>query len=112
MTGSAQPPDCSVDNHQLPRWLDLIDLATGAVVGQMSPSGQMIVADPEVAGRIRAAFGRELLVRDGEVVAELGLCYADVETLPAGTVAHRALVLRNLAALTGYRPCERSETST
>ena len=101
MTGDANPPP---DHQPAPRWLDLVDLATGEIVGQLSPSGETITADPKVAERLQAAFGRALMVRDGEVVAELGICYADVETLPPGSADHRALVLRNLAALTGYLP--------
>lgn len=107
MIGNESPPR---DHQPARRWLDLIDLATGAVVGQLSPSGEVISAAPEVTERLQAAFGRELMLRNGEVVADLGICYADVETLPPGTAAHRAHVLRNLAALTGYLPREHPNT--
>jgi hypothetical protein len=79
-------------------------LATGTVVGRLSPDGRVTSDDAGVIDRIEAAFQRELIVQDGTIVDELGLCYADVETLCPGDPRQIQLVLRNLAALTGLLP--------
>ncbi|MGH2562139.1 MAG: hypothetical protein ACRDJH_24020 [Thermomicrobiales bacterium] len=83
---------------------DLVELATGNVVGEVTASGVVRADDPAVAARVRAAFGRELLVRDGAIVEELGVCFADVETVRPGDPEHARLVLMNLAALAGVLP--------
>ncbi len=84
--------------------LDLLDPASGERVGQLRPDGEVVSADPAVVAAVERAFGRELLVRDGEVVEELGVCFADVVTVRPGEPEHAALVRRNLFALTGYLP--------
>ena len=85
----------------------LVDLATGKVVGELTARGDVRANDPAVAERVRSAFGRELLVRDGEVVEELGVCFADIETVRPGDPEHVRLVLVNLAMLAGVVPRER-----
>jgi hypothetical protein len=86
---------------------DLVDLATGGRVGQLSDNGSLCVTDARVRARLLKAFHRELLVRDGEIVEELGVCFADVETLRPGDPGHREIVLRHLARLAGILPVER-----
>lgn len=100
MTGDGTMPETDQT------WYPLIDLATDRVVGAIRRSGEVRSDDPEVVDRVRAAFRRELLTRDGEVIEELGVCYADVVTVAVGAPAHRDLVFRNLALLTGYLPGE------
>lgn len=87
---------------------DLVDLATGRVVGDLTARGEVQSDDPATAERVRAAFARELLVRDGEVVAELGVCFADIETVRPGDSDHARLVMRNLGALAGVLPRARN----
>lgn len=87
-------------------WYALIDEATGRIAGAIRRDGEVRSDDPAVVDRIHAAFQRELLTRNGEVIEELGVCYADVVTLAPDAPAHRDLVFRNLALLTGYFPGE------
>jgi hypothetical protein len=83
---------------------ELVDVATGDVVGALTSAGDVRADDPAVAARVRATFARDLLVRDGEVVEELGVCFADVETVRPGDPDHMHLVLTNLGALAGVVP--------
>jgi hypothetical protein len=89
---------------------DLIDLDTGSTVGQMSATGKVVSGSPEVKARIGQAFRQELTVKDGELVEELGVCFAGVEMLRPGDPHHAATVVRNLARLAGYLPRARGET--
>ena len=79
---------------------ELVDWRTGAVVGRLRPDGTVLDASPAIARQVAAAFEREVLVRDGRVVEELGLCFADVETLRPGDPGHWQAVLTHLGALT------------
>lgn len=99
MPGSATPP--------AEEWLDLVDPATDTVVGQVTRRGAVRATDPEVAARVRAAFGRDLLVRDDAIADELGVCFADIGTVAPDDPAHADLVLRSLYALTGLVPRRR-----
>ena len=83
---------------------DLIDLETGAVVGQVTAAGEVIAEDARVSERVSRAFARELMVRDGDLVEELGVCFADVVMLCPGQPGHGEAVLRSLARLAGYLP--------
>jgi hypothetical protein len=85
-------------------WYPLIDLATDRVVGAIRRDGEVRSDDPEVVARVEGAYRRELLTRNGEVIEELGVCYADVVTLSHGAPDHDDLVFRNLALLAGYLP--------
>ena len=100
MTGSDPAPDAD------PTWYRLVDLATDRVVGTVRRNGDVRSDDSAVIDRVAAAFRRELFLRDGAVIEELGVCYADVVTQPPGAPDHRDLVFRNLALLTGYLPAE------
>jgi hypothetical protein len=80
---------------------------TGETAGYIDREGNTRATDPEVEERVRNAFDRELLVRDGDVVEELGICFDGVCSIGPGDPAHDALVLRNLGALTGLRPVAR-----
>lgn len=78
---------------------------TGQTKGFMTADGEVRDADPETTGKVREAFAKDLLVKDNEVVAELGgVCFGDVCTVGPADPAHNAMVLRNLGALTGLRP--------
>jgi len=86
---------------------DLIDLATGLVVGQMREDGSCVSGGQQVRDRLGRAFARELMVRDGEIDEELGICFAQVETLYPGDPGHAPVVIQNLARLAGYLPQRR-----
>jgi hypothetical protein len=83
---------------------DLIDLETGLVVGRISPTGTLSSASADVAERLARAFRQELMVKDGEVVEELGVCFADVTLLRPGEPEHATTVMRNLGKLAGVFP--------
>ena len=85
-------------------WYVLQDEMTGETAGYIDLEGNTRAADPEVEERVRNAFDRELLVRDGDVVDELGICFDGVCSTGPADPTHDALVLRNLGALTGLRP--------
>lgn len=73
--------------------------------GFIAADGETRDADEATANKVRDAFARDLLVKDDEVVAELGgVCFDGVCTIGPADPAHNALVLRNLGALTGLRP--------
>jgi hypothetical protein len=90
--------------NEVPPVADLVDPVSGETVGWLLPDGKIVSDDPMVIVAVERAFRRELLVRDGELVEELGVCFADVETVRPGDSGHAALVRRNLLALTGYLP--------
>jgi hypothetical protein len=83
---------------------DLIDVETGRVVGRMRADGAVVAGGDRVRTLITEAFGRDLIVRDGEVIEELGVCFFDVETVRPGDPGHAAAVVRNLGALAGLLP--------
>ena len=89
-------------------WLVLRDEMTDEPVGYVNAHGETRDTDPATAERVGQAFSRELLVQDGEVVEELGMCFGGVCSIGPADPAHDALVLKNLGALTGLRP-ERQE---
>ncbi len=82
----------------------LQDEITGGTAGYIDREGNTRATNPEVEERVRNAFDHELLVHDGDVVDELGICFDGVCSIGPGDPAHDALVLRNLGALTGLRP--------
>jgi hypothetical protein len=86
---------------------DLIDLETGLIVGQMREDGSLVSGDLVVRERVGRAFAQELMVRDGELVEDLGVCFADVETLFPGDPGHARGIIQNLARLAGYLPRQR-----
>lgn len=85
-------------------WFDLVDLSTDRVVGQINRRGEVRHADPEIALRIATAFERELTVRDDAIADDLGVCFADIDTVSPQDDAHDDLVFRNLGLLTGLIP--------
>ena len=71
----------------------------------MTRDGETRATDAETSAKVRQAFGKDLLVQDGEVAEELGgVCYDGVCTVGPADPAHNKMVLRNLGALTGLRP--------
>lgn len=80
---------------------DLVDVEGGEVVGAVTADGVVVAGDPLVGERVRAAFARELLVREGALVEELGVCFAGVETLRPGEPGHARAVLTHLGVLAG-----------
>lgn len=73
--------------------------------GFIADDGETRDVDDATAGKVREAFGRDLLVKENEVVEELaGVCFDGVCSIGPADPAHNALVLRNLGALTGLRP--------
>lgn len=92
-----------------PDWYDLVDPATDRVVGQVTRDGRVRSDDAEVARRVRAAFDRDLMTRDGEVAEELGVCFADIATVGSDDTAHQDLVFRNLGLITGLVPAKPRE---
>lgn len=100
MSGSATEPNKDSDTV----WYNLIDPASDRVVGQVSRDGKVRSADADVARRVTQAFDRQLLIRDNAIAEELGVCFADVETVEPGHASHHDLVFRNLALLTGLIP--------
>jgi hypothetical protein len=83
-----------------------VDPTTDQVVGAVTRNGLVRSDDPEIVQRVTAAFDRELLTRDGAIADELGVCFADIDTVTPDTAAHHDLVFRNLGLLTGLIPGE------
>ncbi|HET8524433.1 MAG TPA: hypothetical protein VFL82_14450, partial [Thermomicrobiales bacterium] len=83
---------------------DLIDLETGVIAGQITDDGEVTSDRPDIIQRVTAAYQRELLVRDGDVLDELGVCFEGVETIAPGHPDHRRLVLTHLGQLAGVLP--------
>jgi hypothetical protein len=88
-------------------WYDLVDPATERAVGQVTRDGEVRDADLEVEARVHTAFRRELLVENGELAEELGVCFAGIESVTPDDASHHDLVFRNLAVLTGLVPRRR-----
>jgi hypothetical protein len=101
VTGS-DPREQNSDHAE--EWFVLKDEMTDSAVGFVDASGHTRDTDAETAQRVTQAFSRELLVQEGEVVEELGICFDGVCSIGPTDPAHDALVLRNLGALTGLRP--------
>lgn len=81
-------------------------------MGRITADGEVRDADDETTAKVREAFSRDLIVKDNEVVEELGgVCFDGVCTVGPADPAHNAMVLRNLGALTGLRPERDAETS-
>jgi len=89
------------ENHE---WYVLKEELTDSPRGLIDIHGNTRETDADTAARVRQAYDRELLVRDGEVVEELGICFDGVCSIGPSDPQHDALVLRNLGALTGLRP--------
>lgn len=78
---------------------------TGQDKGYIAPDGEVRDTDAETASKVRQAFGRDLIVKEDEVVDELGgACFDGVCTIGPSDPTHHTQVLRNLGALTGLRP--------
>lgn len=78
---------------------------TGQEKGRITADGEVRDADNETAAKVREAFAKDLIVKEDEVVEELGgVCFDGVCTVGPSDPAHNAMVLRNLGALTGLRP--------
>jgi hypothetical protein len=88
----------------------LKDEMTDEPAGLIDADGNTRETAPDIAARVRQAFDSELMVRDGEVVEELGICFDGVCSIGPADPQHNALVLRNLGALTGLRPEARPKT--
>lgn len=85
-------------------WYLLEDEMTGETAGYIDDQGNTRDTTSDTAERVRKAFKRDLLVRDDDVVEELGTCFDGICSIGPGDAEHDALVLRNLGALTGLRP--------
>lgn len=73
--------------------------------GFIADDGETRGVDQATAGKVQKAFGRDLMVKDDEAVAEMGgVCFDGVCAIGPADPAHNALVLRNLGALSGLRP--------
>ena len=85
-------------------WYVFQDEMTGETAGYIDRHGNTRATDPDIDDRVRNAFAREILVRDGDVVEELGICFDGVCSIGPSDPSHDALVLKNLGALTGLQP--------
>ena len=71
----------------------------------MTADGEVRDADADTAQKVQEAFAKDLIVKEDEVVEELGgVCFDGVCTIGPADPGHNAMVLRNLGALTGLRP--------
>lgn len=85
-------------------WYLLKDEMTDRTVGYIDADGNTRDTDDATEAKVREAFNRDLLVEDGEVVEELGMCFGGVCSIGPSDPGHDALVMKNLGALTGLRP--------
>lgn len=97
MTGSGK-------NTNKTDWYLLKDEMTDTTVGYIDAEGNTRDTDGATDTKVRDAFNRDLLVENGEVVEELGMCFGGVCSVGPSDPGHDALVIRNLGALTGLRP--------
>jgi hypothetical protein len=88
---------------------DLIDVETGSVAGAIRGDGVVVTGDGRLRDRVADALAHEVMVRDGDLVEELGVCFLDVETLCPGETGHVEIVIRNLGRLAGYLPRRRMQ---
>lgn len=107
MSGNVTPAGDPSDE-----WFDLVDLASGRIVGQVTRNGQVRHAEPGITRRINAAFDRELMLRDEAIAEELGVCFSDVETVASDDGRHNDLIFRNLGLLSGLVPQQSNEPET
>jgi hypothetical protein len=78
---------------------------TGEPKGFITADGATRDTDAETGRKVQEAFATDLIVKDGEVPAELGgVCFDGVCSIGPTDPAHNRLVLQNLGALTGLRP--------
>lgn len=98
MSGKEQSPL----NDQ--EWYVVKDETTDESVGLIDTHGNTREMTAENQSRVQNAFKRELLVKNGEVAADLGMCFDSVCSVTPGDPQHDALVLKNLGALAGLRP--------
>lgn len=92
-------------------WYMLKDEMTDETVGSINASGETRNTDAETTERVTQAFNKDLLVRDGEVIEEFGICADGVCSIGPADPEHDQMVLRNLGALTGLRPEPRDDSS-
>lgn len=99
--------------HEMPdaTWYDLVDPETDQVVGQLTRHGKVRSDDPDIEQRVRDAFNRELLIRDGTIAEDLGVCFAHISAVGPQDAAHHDLVFRNLGLLTGLIPAHRRDSA-
>lgn len=86
-------------------WYRIRDEVTGEPKGYITADGVTRDTDPETAEKVQAAFSKDLMARENEVIEELGgVCFDGVCTIAPSDPAHHRMVLQNLGALTGLRP--------
>lgn len=85
-------------------WYMLKDEMSDTSVGYINASGDTRGTDSGTTHRVTEAFNKDLLVKDGDVVDELGMCFDGVCSIGPADPGHDQMVLRNLGALTGLRP--------
>jgi coproporphyrinogen III oxidase len=86
-------------------WYQVRDEMTDEPKGYITVDGETRDMDEQTSKSVQDAFGQDLMVRDGEVLEELGgVCFDGVCTIAPGDPDHNQMVLRNLGALTGLRP--------
>lgn len=91
-------------------WYQLEDEMTEQPKGFVNANGETREADTDTAKKVREAFSSDLIVKDDEVVEELGgVCFDGVCTIAPNDPGHNKMVLRNLGALTGLRPSRVNE---
>ncbi len=88
---------------------ELIDLETGLVAGLIRSDGLVVSGDRRVRERVAEAFALEAMVRDGELVEDLGICFVNIQTLHPGDAGHADVVIQNLGRLAGYLPRRREQ---
>jgi hypothetical protein len=78
---------------------------TGEPKGFVTADGATKGTDPMTEQKVHDAFATDLLVRDDQVLEELGgVCFDGVCSIGPADPAHNRMVLQNLGALTGLRP--------
>ena len=95
-----------------PVWYELIDPTTDRVVGQVTRDGKVRSSDPDIVRRVERAFNRELLVRDNALAEELGVCFANIDSVGPDDAVHHDLAFRNLGVLAGLIPARRKDSGT
>jgi len=96
----------AADNHHNEKtWYQVRDEMTDEPKGYVSADGETRDMDEETVKTVQDAYARDLMLKDGEVVEELGgVCFDGVCTIGPADPEHNQMVLRNLGALTGLRP--------
>ncbi|HWV23794.1 MAG TPA: hypothetical protein VNZ58_06370 [Thermomicrobiales bacterium] len=90
-------------------WYVLKNEATEESAGLIDAHGNTRETSPETESRVREAFAHDLTVKNGEVLEDFGMCFDGVCSITPNDPEHDALVLKNLGALTGFRPEHRDD---